>query len=61
MAGEEKDALMEPVVVPPGQAPVQFGILGDVVEPVQDRVRGLEERVARLEKLVYSLAGHSGS
>jgi hypothetical protein len=59
MADEEKDALMEPVVVPPGQAPVQFGIAD--MEPGQDRVRDLEERVARLEKLVYALAGHSGA
>jgi hypothetical protein len=58
MVGEEKDALMEPVVVPPGVGPVQFGI-ADV--PGQDRVRDLEERVERLEKLVYALAGHSAS
>jgi hypothetical protein len=59
MAGVEKTALMEPVVVPPGQAPVQFGIAD--VEPGQDRVKDLEERLVRLEKLVYALAGHSGA
>jgi hypothetical protein len=52
---EEKEALMEPVVVPPGIAPTQFGIMD-----APDRVGALEERIEKLERLVAALAGHAG-
>jgi hypothetical protein len=55
MAEEEKEALMEPVVVPPGIAPTQFGI---IAAPL-DRVGALEERIEKLERLVSALAGHA--